>query len=369
MTLALISALLVVAQAPSPPVQDMASVRTKEKLSRPFADEPIAPDLSLKRSAVLMDAAALKWTRQHNCGSCHTNYPYLMARPTLREFASPAMGEIRAFFETRVAHWDDAKAEAKPRWDAEVVSTAAALAFNDAATTGVLHPLTRRALDRMWTLQKSDGGWDWLKCGWPPLEHDDYYGAIVAALGAGHAPGDYARSASAERGLERLRGYFRKTPPPDMHHQTMLLWAATRLGGLMDSDQKAATVRSLRAIQRADGGWCLPSLGNWKRRDGRPNDPGSPSDGYATGLIVFVLREAGVPATDPAIQRGIGWLKSHQRASGRWFTRSLNDDKDHYIADAGTCLAVMALGRCASADEPTLTHATRTTEKRASATP
>ncbi len=87
-----------------------------------------------------------------------------------------------------------------------------------------------------------------------------------------------------------------------MHHQTMLLWAATRLDGLMDSDQKAATVRSLRALQRADGGWCLPSLGHWKRRNGQPNDPDSPSDGYATGLIVFVLREAGVPAMDPAIQ-------------------------------------------------------------------
>ena len=57
----------------------------------------------------------------------------------------------------------------KPRWDTEVVATAAALAINDAATTGTLHPLTRRALDRMWTLQKPDGDWDWLKCDWPPL--------------------------------------------------------------------------------------------------------------------------------------------------------------------------------------------------------
>ena len=161
------------------------------------------------------------------------------------------------------------------------------MAFHDAATSGKLHPLTKQALDRIWTLQKSAGGWEWLKCGWPPLEHDDYYGAIVVALGVGHAPADYAHSASAQPGLERLRGYFRKTPPPDMHHRTMLLWAATRLDGLMDADQKAATLRSLRALQRADGGWCLPALGHWKRHDGQPNDPASPSDGYATGLIVF----------------------------------------------------------------------------------
>jgi len=134
----------------------------------------------------------------------------------------------------------------------------------------------------------------------------------------------------------------------------------------MDSVQKVATVRSLRELQRADGGWCLPSLGKWKRRDGRPNDPNSPSDGYATGLVVFVLREAGVSSDDPAIQRGIAWLKSHQRASGRWFTRSLNDDEEHYIADAGTCLAVMALRRCAGAGEPTLSHATQSPLDRAS---
>ncbi len=369
MTLVLMSALLVAAQTASPPARDMASPTTQEKRSRPSADEPIAKEFSLQRSVAQIDEAAVQWNKQHNCVSCHTNCPYLIARPSPREFPSSAPGEVRAFFENRVAHWDDSKKEAKPRWDAEVISTASALAFNDAATSGNLHPLTRQALDRMWTLQKSNGGWEWLKCGWPPLEHDDYYGAIVAALGVGHAPGDYARSASAQRGLERLRGYFRKAPPPDMHHQAMLLWAATRLDGLMDSDQKAATVRSLRELQRGDGGWCLPSLGKWKRRNGQPNDPKSPSDGYATGLVVFVLREAGVPAMDPAIQRGITWLKTHQRASGRWFTRSLNDDEDHYIADAGTCLAVMALGRCASAGEPALTHATQSALDRASSRP
>jgi squalene-hopene/tetraprenyl-beta-curcumene cyclase len=263
---------------------------------RTSPEEPMAQALSLKRSAELLDGVALQWTRQHKCGTCHTNYPYLVARPVLGEFASPALAEVREFFETRVAHWDDRDQEEKPRWDAEVVATASALAMNDAATTGTLHPLSRRALDRMWTLQKADGGWDWLKCDWPPYEHDDYYGAIVAALGAGHAPGDYSHSQSARRGLDRLRTYFRNNPPPDLHHQTMLLWASTRLDGLMDAGQKEATIRALRRLQRGDGGWSLPSLGHWKRRDGTANDPMSPSDGYATGLVIFVLRQAGVPA-------------------------------------------------------------------------
>ena len=300
----------------------------------------------MTRAAAFLDDVSLDWTRQRQCGTCHTNYPYLMARPTLKGPEAPAMTEVRRFFEDRVAGWDGEDKEGKPKWDAEVVATAAALAINDAATTGRLHPLTRRALDRTWTLQKPAGGFDWLKCDWPPYEHDDYYGAVVAALGAGHAPDGYARTPAAQAGIGRLRTYFDKTPPPDLHHATMLLWASTRLDGLMTAERRGATIGRLRAIQRPDGGWNLPSLGSWKRRDGTPNDPEAASDGYATGLAVFVLRQAGIPATDPAIRRGVAWLLSHQRASGRWFTRSVSNDKAHYITHAGTAFAVLALQAC-----------------------
>ena len=70
------------------------------------------------------------------------------------------------------------------------------------------------------------------------------------------------------------------------------------------------------------------------------------SDGYGTGFVVFVLRRAGVPADDPAVARGVAWLKRHQRASGRWFTRSLNKDNEHFISHAGSAFAVMALAAC-----------------------
>ncbi|MGC8642808.1 MAG: prenyltransferase/squalene oxidase repeat-containing protein, partial [Isosphaeraceae bacterium] len=335
-------ALLAVSTTAAAPAREPARQPLPGKIARPTANEPKASSFSMRQAALFLDATTVQWVRERKCGSCHSSYPYLLARPTLREFSSSAPSEIRGFFEQRVAHWDDGKPDSKPKYDAEVISTAEALAVNDALSTGALHPLSRRALDRVWTLQKADGGFKWIKCGWAPLEYDDYYGAVVAALGAGYAPGDYAKATSARAGLDRLRGYFRKNPPPSLHHQTMLLWASTRLEGVMTSEQKEQTVKSLRALQRGDGGWCLPSLGHWKRRDGTPNDPQSPSDGYATGLVVFVLRQAGVPAADPAVERGVSWLKTNQRVSGRWFTRSLNDDVDHYIADAGTSFAVLA---------------------------
>jgi squalene-hopene/tetraprenyl-beta-curcumene cyclase len=232
----------------------------------------------------------------------------------------------------------------------EVVAIAATLALHDAQSTGKLHPRTRQALERMWELQQPDGSWQWNKTRLAPLEHDDYYGAVYAALGVGHAPEDYARSEATKEGLARLQGYLRKTPPPDLHHKTWLLWASVKLDGLLTAAERAQTVKELLALQRADGGWCLPSLGAWKRLNGQPNDRDAPSDGYATGLIVYVLRQAGVPATGEPLRRAVHWLRTNQRASGRWFTRSLNADRGHSITNVGTAFAVLALKACDAAD-------------------
>ncbi len=279
-------------------------------------DEPLAAEFSRVKAGAFLDAVALDWTEKRQCGACHTNYAYLITRPALKGEPTEAMKEIRTFFEDRVAHWDDAEKSAKPRWDTEVVATASALALNDALVTGTLHPRTKQALDRMWTLQKADGSWNWLKCDWPPYEHDDYYGVVFAAVGVGAAPEAYARSESARDGLAKLRAYLQKNPAPDLHHQTFLLWASLKLDGLMTSAEREGTIARLRALQRPDGGWNLPSLGDWKRRDGTPNQKEAASDGYATGLVVYVLRQAGVPADDPALRRAVAWLKTHQRAFG-----------------------------------------------------
>ncbi len=330
--LAVLSLLLLPAPAPA------------QKTESSSPKEPLAKIYSPANAAAFLDSVALKWTREKNCGSCHTNYPFLMARPALKEGTPDAEREIRAYFENRVAHWDDPKG--KPRWDTEVVATAAALAVHDAHTTGKLHPLTRQALDRMWTLQQADGAWGWLKCNWPPLEHDDYFGATYAAIGLGNAPDGYAQSESARKGVEKLRGYFQTHKAPDLHHRTMLLWASIKLDGLMSAAEREAVIDELFRVQRPDGGWNLPSLGNWKRHDKTPNSPDGPSDGYGTGLAVYVLRQAGVPASDPRLRKAVHWLTGHQRVSGRWFTRSLNNDRDHYITHAGTALAVLALDAC-----------------------
>lgn len=304
------------------------------------AGEELLKGWSPDKAGEFLDSTSVHWTREKKCGTCHTNYPYLMARPRLQlETDMRHYREVRAFFEERALNWD----KNKPRWDAEVVATAVTLAMSDRHTTNKLHPATQAALARMWKLQKPNGSWDWLKCDWPPMEHDDYFGVVYAAVGVGMAPGEYGKSPQAQAGLDKLRDYLKKTPAPDLHHRTWFLWGAARVPDLMSGHEKTKTIQDLLAKQREDGGWSLPSLGAWKRRDGSDNDPKAESDGYATGLVLYVLKEAGLKKDDNAIQRGVHWLQTHQTESGRWFTRSLNNDKAHYITNAGTAFAVLAL--------------------------
>lgn len=304
-------------------------------------DEPLAKEFSLEKAVGFLDSAALQWQKQRQCFTCHTNYAHLYARPSVSADA-PAAKEVRKFAEELIQkRW----ADKGPRWDAEVVATAAALAFNDAATTGKLHPLTRQALDRMWTLQREDGGFTWIKCDWPPMESDDHYGATLVAIAVGNAPEGYAQTAAAVKGMERLKHYLKENPGPTLHHRAMVLWGASKMEGLLSPDEKQKIVEKLRDLQKPDGGWALASIGDWKRADDSPQDT-EHSDGYGTGFVVYVLRQSGVPASDLRIQKGIGWLKANQRESGRWFTRSLHKDSKHFITHAGSAFAVMAIAEC-----------------------
>ncbi|MBM3993581.1 MAG: terpene cyclase/mutase family protein [Planctomycetes bacterium] len=305
------------------------------------ADEPMAKQYSFERAVSFLDHAALQWTDKRECFACHTNYAYLYARPLVSPKVQ-AHDEVRQALENMVTkRWP----EKKPRWDAEVVASAAALAFNDAHTTKKLHPVTRTTLDRMWTVQRKDGGINWLLCKWPPMENDDHYGVTLAALAVGVAPDGYAKTVQAQKGLEGLRGYLKKNPPQNLHHKGMILWVATYLDGFMSKNEKELTIKELLGKQLPNGGWSSPALFPWQRGDKKEPEP-KLADGYATGFTIYVLRQAGVPAINPAIGKGIAWLKSNQRESGRWYTRSLFRDNKHYLSHVGSAFAVMALQSC-----------------------
>jgi squalene-hopene/tetraprenyl-beta-curcumene cyclase len=306
-------------------------------------DEPIAKSFSPAKAAAYIDGVSLAWTRTRDCATCHTNVPFMLARPKVKGGDPEPMKEVRKFLEERVQSWE----KDKPFADYDVVATAYALAANDAATTGKLHPATRAALDRMWTLQKPNGSWKWPACDWPPLEHDQFFSVVFVSIAVALAPDNYKDSPAARAGLDNIRKYLKANPIPELHHKASLLWAATKIDGLLSDEERKATITELRNLQLADGGWNLPALGPYPmRRDKKtPNDM-TVSDGFATGFVTFVLRQAGVPATDPALVKSIAWLKANQRESGRWFTQSPGGSKAHYVTNVGSAFAILALDAC-----------------------
>jgi hypothetical protein len=102
-----------------------------------------------------------------------------------------------------------------------------------------------------------------------------------------------------------------------------MLLASTRLKDLLTGEQRQALIKEIQNKQRDDGGWALESLGAWRwNQTATPfRAPGTldasllaKSDGYATGLIVYTLRQAGLPVTHPAVSKGLQWLRTNQRS-------------------------------------------------------
>ena len=322
-----------------------------------------------------------------SCVSCHTTVPYVMARPALRRAMlapAPTSQEMRLIEETtkRVESYgseqplydfnDGKKTQSR---GTEAVLNALILASADAAQNRrELSGTTQRALDQLWETQRPDGSWDWLDFGLEPFETVEgaYYGATLAALAVGIAPGNpNSRASVTKAGTEKLRGYLKeKYASQSLFNRVWLLLAETHLTGSLTSAQREALIKEIQGRQRDDGGWALDSLGAWKwSKAAAPfRPPGTldasllaKSDGYATGLIVYTLRQVGVPAGHPALSKGLQWLKANQRnvQVGQhewptWRAHSLNFDREHggekgepwrrmFMSDSATAFAALAL--------------------------
>lgn len=329
-------------------------------------DEPKRPVFSAALAENYLRNGALAWKRNQDCVSCHTTGTYMVTRPAMAAQLGRPLDEMRDFFVTELrAKQKMARVElAKPKTvgPAQAVYLAAGLAEWDKHIAKRLSPETAEALALMFEVQDNAGSWA-SQDGWPPLESDSFHLATQAAMAVGTAPGWLAglqdgKQASAVR---RLKTYLRETAPPHDYSRTLLLWAATRMPDLLPPARTRELVEMLWRQQRSDGGWSIRTFAT-PEQWGRGNRAGKlraeeefadpPSDGHQTGLAIVVLREAGVPADDGRIQRGIRWLKENQRESGRWWTRSLNTDNRHFINYSGTAYPMLALALCGELPAP-----------------
>ncbi len=321
---------------------------------------------------------------QTACVSCHAGLAYAVSRPVLRRVMhvdTPSAQEAKLIddttrrVETYATHqvlYDFNERRQIESRGTEAVLNAVILTSADAAR-GLREPSapTKKALARMWETQRADGRWDWLEFGLEPWETNEavYHGATFAAFAAGTALG--TPDAAATAGIDRLRAYLSSNyQAQHLYNRTWALLASTRLKRVVTDAQRDALISDLVRAQREDGGWSLESMGPWKWSKTAPpvKSPGdldaallTQSDGYATGLVVYTLKQAGVARDHAAIRKGIRWLETNQRTipvpdvPGRaWHAHSLNYDREHggekgepwrrlFMSDTATAFAILAL--------------------------
>jgi squalene-hopene/tetraprenyl-beta-curcumene cyclase len=326
---------------------------------RPAANEPTIP-FSAKLALTYLDQGALAWTNESHCVACHTNGTYMVVRPMMTSQLGPPQKDLHDFFlkalrEQLTPDPDD------PKWEPAVSQTvyiAAGLAIWDANVTHKLSPETAQALDLMFKLQRPTGDWYIDDPNNPPLESNDFQLATVAARAAANAPGWLAtqRGTPNEARLQLLEKRLRaEQNTQGDYDRTDLLWTAAEYPGLLDARRMQELTQMVLAHQQADGGWSIRTFAKaeqWasgqraEKLRTEPDFKNPPSDGHMTGLAIIALRKAGIPASDPRIQRGVAWLLANQRASGRWYTRSLNRDGWQFITYSGTAYPLLALSMC-----------------------
>jgi squalene-hopene/tetraprenyl-beta-curcumene cyclase len=326
---------------------------------RPSPDEPRIP-FSPKLAYEYMEQGAVAWTAEWKCVACHTNGSYMVVRPLLTPQFGQPQKELRDFFVSELKDYsavDPAKLQSEVE-PTQVVYIAAGLAIWDANVLHHLSPETVQALTLMFKMQRDTGDWYIEDDNNPPLESSPYQLATVAARAIGNAPGwlTQIRGTSVEDNVNRLENFLRaERKLQGDYDRTDLLWASTELPGLLDSAQQNQLIQMIFSHQRPDGGWSIRNFalpeewGKGNRAEKLRAElefPDPPSDGHMTGLAIIALRKAGVPASDPRIQRGISWLLTNQRSSGRWWTRSLNRDNWQFISYSSTAYPLLALSLC-----------------------
>jgi squalene cyclase len=225
--------------------------------------------------------------------------------------------------------------------DTQVYATlmlAAMQAPPNAATDAVVHFLAAK--------QRAEGNWSGVGATRAPMQDGDFSRTAMSirTLAVYGMPG---RRAEISGRIQRAAGWLAKQTPISTEDRVMQLlglkWAnaGAEQRETLAREQRDTLARELVALQRPDGGWAQTRH--------------LESDAYATGQVLYTLRELGLPAADPVYQHGAEFLLRTQKEDGSWYVKSramkiqpyfesqFPYGHDQWISAAGSAWAAMAL--------------------------
>jgi len=307
--------------------------------------EPATPREAVERSMPLLRGASARMLTDGGCVACHAQPLTEMAAQLARArgwrvegvdtASSQAMAALRAGAQGFLQGREGGGSPDTQLFIAMMMATQNAPP--SLATDALVHLLAGK--------QRPAGNWVGVGAARAPIQDGDF-SRTAMSIRTLAVYGMPARKVEFVERIARAAAWLAGQTPVSTEDRVMQLlglkWA--------DADARAieGRARELRAAQRPDGGWA--------------QTPHLASDAYATGQVLYALREMGVPATDAALHRGAGFLLRTQGRDGSWYVKSramkiqpyfesgFPHGHDQWISQAGTSWAAMALSL--TAQEP-----------------
>jgi len=299
----------------------------------------------LQASSILSKSSFVQ--SHQDCVSCHQQYLPLSAvgLAEKRHIAVDADAKQKLIDLVSVGELKDSEVDWQPLFHPDPAHSKGYLLFGDANADIPANEFIDSAVHHLTVIQGADGRW-YNNLPRPPMQSGDISATALAiqALQKYPLPGRKDElAARVNRGRKWLWSVKAENHEERVYQLLGLSWAGE------SSKRLQSLAKTLLADQRVDGGWAqLRTLD---------------SDPYATSQAVYALCVGGgVSASQPEIQRALGYLLKTQLEDGTWFVHRrafpfqptmdsyFPHGRDSWISAATTSWAIMALSLADPAD-------------------
>ena len=306
------------------------------------ADAPAPAEIrqAVNRSIALVEKSLAEYPKHNTCFSCHhqglgslalslaRSHGFTIDETTLANIAQHTSADLRLDLENY------RKGKGQPGGVTRAGYALLALEFTGTKSDDVTAAVAGFLLDN----DKDRGSWS-ARSNRPPSEVSPFTNTYLGIRGLKSFGAAADKEAIAAR-IAAARLWLEQTAPKDTEDRVFQLWGLKETGATSANVENAG--KALLALQQLDGGWGQL--------------PGSPSDAYATGSALTVLRLTGqIAASDLAYQRGLRYLLQGQLPDGSWhvvsrskpvqpyFESGFPHGRDQFISMTATGWATAAL--------------------------